>query len=91
MKRKSASGAVQPTEPAEIIEVSDAFDFNNSSGWHSIVEGSDDYLLKIMKGKCCEHCGDSKDLSFKISAKTLTIRCAFCHCVHIFPIEILDT
>ena len=75
----------------EPVEAIDAVVSADSLGWHSIVEGSDDYLLKIMKGKCCEHCGDSKDLSFKISAKTLTIRCAFCHCVHIFPIEVFDT
>jgi len=79
---------IATTEPVETV---DSVVTDDSRGWHSIVEGSDDYLLKIMKGKCCEHCGDSKDLSFKISAKTLTIRCAFCHCVHIFPIEILDT
>jgi hypothetical protein len=88
MKKKSTP---EIAEIAETVDPADALDFNNSTGWHPIVEGSDDYLLKIMKGKCCEHCGDSKDLSFKIAAKTLTIRCAFCHCVHIFPIEILDT
>jgi len=88
MKRKNTTETVKSAAPAE---TTDFLDFNNSLGWHSIVEGSDDYLLKIMKGKCCEHCGDSKDLSFKISAKTLTIRCAFCHCVHIFPIEVFDT
>ena len=75
----------------EPVETIDSVVADESKGWHSIAEGSDDYLLKIMKGKCCEHCGDSKDLSFKISAKTLTIRCAFCHCVHIFPIEVFDT
>jgi hypothetical protein len=75
----------------EPVETIDSVVTDDSLGWHAIVEGSDDYLLKIMKNKCCEHCGDSKDLSFKISAKTLTIRCAFCHCVHIFPIEVFDT
>ncbi len=78
------------TDP-ECAETVDSVVTDDSRGWHSIVEGHDDYLLKIMKGKCCEHCGDSKDLSFKISAKTLTIRCTFCHCVHIFPIEVMDT
>lgn len=63
----------------------------DSEGWHLIEAGVDDYLLKIMKGRCCEHCGDSKDLSFKILDKVLTIRCALCHCEHVFPIEIFDT
>jgi hypothetical protein len=75
----------------EPVETVDSVVTDDPRGWHAIAEGCDDYLLKIMKGKCCEHCGDSKDLSFKISAKTLTIRCAFCHCVHIFPIEVFDT
>lgn len=79
MSKSKSTTPVEPTLPIDI------------SGWHEIKAGDAENLLKIMKGKCCEHCGDAKDLSYKVAETTFTIRCALCHCEHVFPIELLDT